>query len=84
MDLGWIVTLGTDREGVHLSLMTHDASSPVTPGLTIEVADVDVVHAEARRRGDRIVYPLTDEPWGVRRFFVEDPDGVIVNVMGHR
>jgi hypothetical protein len=27
---------------------------------------------------------LTDEPWGVRRFFVRDPNGVIVNVMEHR
>jgi hypothetical protein len=33
--------------------------------------------------GMRIVYPLTDEPWGVRRFFVEDPDGHIVNVLAH-
>jgi hypothetical protein len=24
-----------------------------------------------------IVYPLTDEPWRVRRFFVTDPNGVI-------
>ena len=32
-------------------------------------------HAQALRRGDDIVYPLTDEPWGVRRFFVRDPNG---------
>jgi hypothetical protein len=31
-----------------------------------------------------IVHPLTDEPWGVRRFFVRDPTGVVVNVLGHR
>jgi len=30
------------------------------------------------------VYPLTDEPWGVRRFFVRDPNGVVLNVMSHR
>ena len=30
-----------------------------------------------------IVYPLTDEPWGVHRFFVEDPGGTIVNVLAH-
>ncbi len=28
---------------------------------------------------DWMVLALTDEPWGVRRFFVEDPDGVVVN-----
>lgn len=34
-------------------------------------------------RGLKIVYPLTNEPWGVRRFFVADPNGVVVNVMCH-
>jgi len=33
--------------------------------------------------GAQIVHPLTDEPWGVRRFFVRDPDGNIVNVLAH-
>jgi hypothetical protein len=25
----------------------------------------------------------TDEPWGVRRFFVKDPNSVVINVMSH-
>jgi hypothetical protein len=29
------------------------------------------------------VYPLSDEPWGVRRFFVQDPSGTVVNVLAH-
>lgn len=45
---------------------------------------VDVAHAAALRRGLRVVYPLTDEPWGVRRFFVEDPGGTIINVLAHQ
>ncbi|MCI2417479.1 VOC family protein [Saccharopolyspora sp. K220] len=48
-----------------------------------EPAAVDMVHAEAVQRGLRIVYPLTNEPWGVRRFFVEDPGGTVVNVLAH-
>jgi len=48
-----------------------------------EPASVDAAHAEVVRRGLRVVYPLTDEPWGVRRFFVEDPSGTIVNVLAH-
>ncbi|MGA2287514.1 MAG: VOC family protein, partial [Bradyrhizobium sp.] len=35
-------------------------------------------------RGYSIVYPLTDEPWGVRRFFVRDPNGAVINVVSHR
>jgi hypothetical protein len=30
------------------------------------------------------VYPLTDEPWRVRRFFVKDPNGAVLNVASHR
>jgi catechol 2,3-dioxygenase-like lactoylglutathione lyase family enzyme len=48
-----------------------------------EPAAVDAAHAEVVRRGLRVVYPLTDEPWSVRRFFVEDPGGTIVNVLAH-
>jgi catechol 2,3-dioxygenase-like lactoylglutathione lyase family enzyme len=63
-----------------------------TPGLdrgiseahvSIEVEDVDTLHAEAVSRGLEIVYPLTDEPWGIRRFFVRDPDGRVINVAMH-
>lgn len=56
------------------------------PSLGVELGDpgeVDTAHAQAVRQGLRIVYPLTNEPWGVRRFFVEDPGGTIVNVLAH-
>ena len=48
-----------------------------------EPGAVDAAHTEAVRRGLRVVYPLTTEPWGVRRFFVEDPGGTVVNVLAH-
>jgi uncharacterized glyoxalase superfamily protein PhnB len=44
---------------------------------------VDAAYAEVQRRGLRIVYPLSDEPWGIRRFFVEDPGGTVVSVLAH-
>jgi uncharacterized glyoxalase superfamily protein PhnB len=31
----------------------------------------------------KIEYDLTDEPWGVRRFFVRDPFGKLVNILSH-
>jgi catechol 2,3-dioxygenase-like lactoylglutathione lyase family enzyme len=58
-----------------------------TPRFGVDVGDpaaVDAAHEEAVRRGLRVVYPLTDEPWGVRRFFVEDPGGTVINVLAHR
>ncbi len=48
-----------------------------------EPAAVDAAHDEAVRRGLKVVYPLTNEPWGVRRFFVEEPGGAVVNILAH-
>ena len=88
MDMGWIVTLvspsnptaqislanGTESEASRQSVMT----------ISVEVDDVDQIHQQAAATGVPIVYPLTNEPWGVRRFGVIDPNGVTINVMSHR
>ncbi len=85
MDLGWVVTFAAPgNPTAQISVMRHDASAQVQPDISIEVDDVDAVHAAAQRAGYEIVHPLTDEPWGVRRFFVRDPNGTIVNILSHR
>ena len=85
MDMDWVVTLVSPlNPTAQVILMNRDATAPVQPEMSIEVSDVDAIHAEALRRGDDVVYPLTDEPWGVRRFFVRDPSGIVINVLGHR
>jgi catechol 2,3-dioxygenase-like lactoylglutathione lyase family enzyme len=86
MDMGWIVTLvSPDQSSAQISLVRGKRKAPASADLTltVEVGDVDAVFAEATSRGYRIVYPLTDEPWGVRRFHVTDPNGVLINVMSH-
>ncbi len=30
-----------------------------------------------------IGHPLTEEAWGLRRFFVRAPDGNVINMAGH-
>src|SRR5688572_10727376 len=85
MDMGWIVTLASpDVPSAQISLVSasEEAAKPI-PDITVEVDDVDSVHDAASQGGHEIVYPLTDEEWGVRRFFVKDPGGVIVNVTSH-
>ncbi|WP_059008381.1 VOC family protein [Streptomyces specialis] len=85
MDHGWIVTLASPTApAAQVSVMTGDATAPVTPDLSVEVDDVDAAYAVMRARGAEIVHPLRDEEWGVRRFFVRDPDGRVVNVLAHR
>ncbi len=51
--------------------------------ITIEVEDVDIMYERAASFGYKVTYAIRDEPWGVRRFFVLDPNGVTINVMSH-
>ncbi len=85
MDLGWIVGFVSPTNPTAQVQVSERAEAPASgPHVTIEVADVDAVYAKARQQGAEIVYPLSDESWGVRRFFVTDPNGVVLNVMSHR
>jgi predicted enzyme related to lactoylglutathione lyase len=81
--LDWILFFGTDKREVQLSVMQLDIHAHVHPDVSIEVDDVDDVHRRALAAGCEIVYPLTDEPWGLRRFFVRDPNGAVINVTQH-
>lgn len=85
MDLGWVLTFAAPgNPTAQISVMQDDASAEVQPDISIEVDDVEAVHAAARRAGHEIVHPLTDETWGVRRFFVRDPNGKVLNILSHR
>ncbi len=62
------------------------AQQPVLPHMGVDVgsrAAVDAAHAEAVRAGHAVIYGPVDEPWGVRRFFVRDPNGVVTSVLAH-
>jgi uncharacterized glyoxalase superfamily protein PhnB len=84
IDFGWIVTLAADAKAApQLSIASEGGSGTPVPRLSIEVDDVDRVYARATSAGYDIVYDLTDEPWGVRRFFVRDPCGTVVNILSH-
>ena len=82
--LDWILFFGTDQREVQLSVMALDIKARIHPDISIEVDDVDDVHGRAVAAGAEIVYPPTDEEWGLRRFFVRDPNGAIINVTEHR
>ncbi|MER7210045.1 VOC family protein [Streptosporangium sp. NPDC000239] len=85
MDLGWVVTMASPANPTaQVILMGPEASATVHPDVSVEVDDVDAVHEALVARGAKIVHSLRDEPWGVRRFFVLDPNGKVVNVVSHR
>jgi catechol 2,3-dioxygenase-like lactoylglutathione lyase family enzyme len=84
MDLGWVMTFAAPANPVaQITVVGQDASASVHADVSIEVDDVDAVHAAAERAGYEIVHPLTNEPWGVRRFFVRDPNGAVLNILSH-
>jgi catechol 2,3-dioxygenase-like lactoylglutathione lyase family enzyme len=59
---------------------------PVLPDMGVDVDSreaVDAAHVEAVRGGHEVIYGPADEPWGVRRFFVRDPQGVVISVLAH-
>jgi catechol 2,3-dioxygenase-like lactoylglutathione lyase family enzyme len=83
-NLGWVARYSSPDGQAVVQLVTQDATAPEDSAVSAAVgAEVDRAYEEALRRGYEIVHPLTDEAWGVRRFFVRAPDGNIINVTSH-
>ena len=83
-DMGWILTLGSNEQmSTQMSFMTEGGSSTPVPDLSIEVDDLEAVLARVKKAKIPIEYGPANEPWGVRRFFVRDPFGKLVNILVH-
>ncbi|MDQ2091533.1 VOC family protein [Marimonas arenosa] len=85
MDQGFFVTLAGRGAGqrVQLSLASAGGSGTPVPALSIEVDDLADTMARAAALGVEPEYGPVDEPWGVRRFFLRDPAGHLINVLTH-
>jgi catechol 2,3-dioxygenase-like lactoylglutathione lyase family enzyme len=85
MDHGWIATYGSGEKALaQVSFASQGGSGSPVPDLSIEVDDVDAALARVQVAGLPIEYGPVDEPWGVRRFYVRDPFGRLVNILSHR
>ncbi len=85
MDHGWIATYGSGAKmSVQLSVATEGGSGTPVPDLSIEVDDVEEALEAMKRAGFAPEYGPADEPWGVRRFYVRDPFGKLVNILSHK
>ena len=83
MDIGWVVTVASPANpAVQVNVIGN--GDMAAGGISVEVPDVDAVHARAQERGLEIAYSLRDEEWGVRRFMLREPSGTLVNVVSHR
>lgn len=84
MDLGWIATYASNTKSiVQMSFMNEGGSGTAVPDISIEVDNVDEAYKRMTEGKFKIKYTITDEPWGVRRFFVRDPFGKLVNILSH-
>jgi catechol 2,3-dioxygenase-like lactoylglutathione lyase family enzyme len=84
LNLGWVARYQSPDGNAVVQLVTGDATAPEDSVISVHVgADVDEAYEEAKRRGYEIVHPLTEEAWGLRRFFVRAPDGNVINMAGH-
>ena len=82
-NLGWVARFTSPETGASVQVLTEDETGQTNPVASVLVEDVDAAFAEAQEQGIEIVHPLTDEEWGVRRFFVRAPDGNVFNIVAH-
>jgi len=85
MDLGWIVTLASSNETTmpQLSIAVEGGAGTAVPDLSIEVDDLDEAMNRLQAAGIAIEYGPVTEEWGVRRFYVRDPFGKLLNILSH-
>ncbi|WP_101948889.1 VOC family protein [Mycobacterium sp. 3519A] len=83
-NMGWVARYTAPETGAHVQLVTRDLDAHLLPVISVHAEDVDAAHDEARQLGYEVVYPLTTEAWGVRRFMVKAPDGNVINIVQHR
>ncbi|QIM20918.1 glyoxalase [Phycicoccus sp. HDW14] len=83
MNLGWVARFTSPETGAHVQLVSGDATAPEDSVLTVRVDDVDAAYEEVVAAGVEVVHPLVTEEWGVRRFFVRAPGGLVLNIAQH-
>ena len=87
MDLGWVLTFTSkENASAQITIVENKDDNPLDNSaifLSIEVTDIDKWHLRAQEQNIPISYPLTNEEWGVRRFFVLDPNGATINLLEH-
>ena len=81
---GWIAFLGAPATArARLQLAAEGGSGTELPAISVLVDDLDGALAALRATGAEPVYGPVTEPWGIRRFYLRDPEGNLVNVAHH-
>ena len=84
MDLGWIRTYGSDTKmTTQVSFASEGGSGTPVPDLSIEVDNIETALKKVKKAGIPVEYGPESEPWRVRRFYVRDPFGKLINILQH-
>jgi catechol 2,3-dioxygenase-like lactoylglutathione lyase family enzyme len=67
--------MGLMRDGVILHLSSFPGDGVAGGVVNFIADDVDELHAEFVRKGVPVELPPTDQSWGNREMYVQDPDG---------
>jgi len=85
MDHGWFQTYGSNEKmTVQVSFGSEGGSGTAVPDLSIEVDELEAALERFEEASVPIEYGPVKEPWGVRRFYVRDPFGRLINVLQHQ
>jgi catechol 2,3-dioxygenase-like lactoylglutathione lyase family enzyme len=71
------------RAAPQISVASEGGLGTPVPDISIEVDNLDEVHQRLLAAGWAIEYGPKREPWGVRRLYVRDPFGRLVNILAH-
>ena len=83
----WFVYMQADGASIAFMSPGHPSYPPgpepffAGTSMELEVKDAAAALEELRATGREPDYPLTDEPFGQRRFSLKDPSGLWVNVV---
>lgn len=84
MDMGFIATYGShEKMDTQISFASEGGSGTPVPDFSIEVDDLDIALTRIKKAEIPIEYGPIEEPWGVRRFYVKDPFGKLINILSH-
>ncbi len=83
----WFAFLQADGASIAFMSPSHPSWPPgpetyhAGTSMELEVRDAAAALSELRATGLEPAYPLTDEPFGQRRFSLQDPSGLWINVV---
>lgn len=90
---GWYIQMASpERPELQIGIMRLDHEFTPRPFqhpaqgviLSVQVEDVDAAFAAVKARGFELAHDLRTEDFGMRRFMVADPNGLLVNLFAFR